>query len=177
MSFEETLQSNIFSANHEKSFTDKLLGKEDIKTLRDIMKKDDMSRSEMMDILSLLVSSEAKLVNYGEHDRYIILKYFVWLRDFAKINEMLFDYEADINKRLDNEVSPATKDMFENNKRLMIHMFKFLVDLYLNIARTSLSTGATGFMELLSNKYEFAYPQGNPNAVQGGQQQIVQRGK
>ena len=177
MSFEENLQRGLFSGTSEKSFVDKLLGREDVNNIREIMKKDDLSRSEMIDILSLLVSSEAKLVNYGENDRYIILKYFVWLREFAKVNEMLYDYETDMRERLGDRLAESTLEMFENNKRLMTHMFKFLVDLYLNIARTSLSTGATGFMELLNNKYEFAYPQGNPNSVQPQQPQLAGRGK
>ena len=40
----------------------------------------------------------------------------------------------------------------------MEHNVKFLVDLYFNLARTTLSKGATGFLEILKNKYEISYP-------------------
>ena len=56
----------------------------------------------------------------------------------------------------------------------MEHNIKFLVDLYLNIGRTSLSVGATGLMEILKNKYEIVYPgAGGVNTPMGEQQQQV----
>lgn len=50
--------------------------------------------------------------------------------------------------------------MLENNRSMLEHNTKFLVDLYMNIARTTLSIGATGFMEIIKQKFEISYPQG-----------------
>jgi hypothetical protein len=50
------------------------------------------------------------------------------------------------------------KQLLYNNERLIEHNAKFLIDLYLNIGRTTLSLGGTGFLETLKNKYELTYP-------------------
>ena len=57
-------------------------------------------------------------------------------------------------------LSDRTRKLLSNNERLIEHNAKFLIDLYFNIARTTLSLGATGLLEILKNKYEIAYPNG-----------------
>jgi hypothetical protein len=64
---------------------------------------------------------------------------------------------CDIPKRY--ILSDRTKRIFLNNKLLLEHNVKFLINLYLNMARTSLSVGASGFIEILKNKFEINYTQ------------------
>ena len=64
------------------------------------------------------------------------------------------------------------------SRDLLEHNAKFLIDLYLNIGRTSLSVGVTGLLELLKNKYELVYPQQNlasSTQRQGGQPVAVMK--
>lgn len=193
--FEENLQSSLFSGQTEKSFIDKLLAKDDVNRIRDIIKKSKLTREDLLELLYLLSSTESKLLNYGEWDRYVILKFFVWIREFIKIAELLYDYKDDLYKKEHTckickkpkeaekdsaikcsckkftpslQLTARTKQLLFNNERLIEHNAKFLIDLYLNIGRTTLSIGATGIMELLKNKYEVVYPQQNPS------QQITQ---
>lgn len=181
---EEALQKSIFTGQNERTFISKLFAEKDVQDIRELMKKEKLTRSELLELLYLISANEGKLVNYSGYDRYIILKFFVWIREFIKIAEVSFDYSDDLKKRLQTCVtckriitddttikdkctcetprryfiSDRTKQLIFNNERSIEHIAKFLIDLYLNIARTTLSLGATGFIETLKNKYEIAYP-------------------
>lgn len=152
----------MFGKVSEKTFIDKLLARQDTEAIRELIKKPRLKREELLEILYLISGTEAKLLNYGEWDRYVILKFFVWIREFVKIAEMLYDYEDKLKimeKTGEIRITPRARELLDNNQRLIEHNAKFLVDLYLNIGRTSLSVGATGLLEFLKNKFEIAYPQ------------------
>ncbi len=173
-SVEQNMNNSLFKGTNEKTFIDKILAKDDVNAVRELIKKPELDRQDMLDILYLLSSTESKLLNYSEWDRYVLLKFFVWIREFVKVSELVFDYADDLeNDKLNNHIilSDETKRIFENTKRLLSHNVKFLVDLYFNIARTTLSLGATGFSEVLKQKFEIFYP----NGPQGSN--ISQRGK
>lgn len=183
-SFEDSLQKSMFAQSSEKTFIDKILAKDEVDKIRTIIKKPNLQREDIIEILYLLSGTESKLLNYGEWDRYVILKFFVWLREFVKVAELLYDYQDDLRMKSHTcvkckklyktfqkqekececenpkpiiEVSERTKKLLYNNERLIEHNVKFLIDLYVNIARTTLSIGATGILELLKNKFEVDY--------------------
>lgn len=172
MSFEENLQRTMFTQQGEKTFIDKILSKEDIKQVQTLIKKQDLTREELLELLYLLTSAESKLLNFSAWDRYITLKYFVWIREFVKIAELFYDYIDDLKKRGTNQ-SKEMKQLIKNNRRLLEHNVKFLIDLYFNIGRTTMSLGATGALELIKNKYEITYP---TSGVHTPMQQGVQHG-
>ena len=186
MSFEQKLQNSLFSKNVEKTYIDKLLAKEDVNKIKELIKKERLNRSELLELLYMCLGTESKLLNLGTWDRYVILKFFVWIREFIKIAELMYDYREYLEERENTcitckgyiklemkgknkcyctppvpiyELSMRTKTMLDNNEKLIEHNAKFLIDLYLNIVRTTLSLGGTGFLELLKNKFEMAYPQ------------------
>lgn len=167
--FEDNLKQGLFTSTRERSFIDKVLAKDDVNDVRELIKKPELTRSELLEILYLISGTEAKLLNYSDWDRYVILKFFVWIREFIKIAEILFDYE-DFLKQKKTILSPRAKRLLKNNTLLIQHNAKFLIDLYLNISRTSMSVGASAFVELLKNKYEVIYPQ------QTGTTQVEQKG-
>jgi len=204
--FEEQLQKSLFSTSTEKSFIDKLLSKEDIQNIKELMVKERLTRGELLELLYMCLSAESKLWNLGEYDRYLILKFFVWIREFIKVAELLYDYKDYLQKQENTcarckgylkskyqgkkvsedadpclciknrqprvQITPRTWQHLDNNVRMLEHNAKFIIDLYFNIGRTSLSIGATGFLELLKNKYEVIYP--NMQQVQTPQPQQVQ---
>jgi hypothetical protein len=184
--FESEIARKMFNNTSEKTFIDKVLSKEDGERIRDLIKKPRLNRSEILEILYLLGSQESKLLNYGENDRYVILKFFVWIREFVKITELLFDFQDDLyvkdctcqicNLRFKDipegyklkkcecimslpceTITPRARKLLLNVERHIEHITKFLVDLYLTICRTTMSLGATAFMELTRNKYELQY--------------------
>lgn len=168
--FEHVLSQRMFNSNSEKSFMDKLFSKEDALRIRQLMRKDPLAREDLLELLNLLGGVEAKLVNLSEWDRYVSLKFFVWVREFIKINMFLFDYEQSLARNPGKKRSHTVDLFLENNKRLMEHNTKFLIDLYLALNRTTLSLGGTGFLESLKTKFELAYaqPQGVHQPEQKG---------
>jgi hypothetical protein len=166
--FEENLNKALFTQQAEKTFIDKLLAKDDVNRISQIIKKPKLTREELLELLYLLSGTEAKLVNYSDWDRYVVLKFFVWIREFIKIAELLYDYQDNLKKKEKTGVlrlTARTKTLLDNNERLIEHNAKFLIDLYFNIARTTLSLGGAAFFDALKNKYEIAYPQGVPLAT------------
>jgi len=99
MSIEQNLQRGMFGGQAEKTFSDKLFAKEDIKALQELTKKPNLTRSDLLEMLYLMCATEAKLVNYSSWDRYVQLKFFVWIREFVKIAELNYDYEDDLIKK------------------------------------------------------------------------------
>jgi len=159
MAFEDQLTNAMFNSPSEKSFIDKLLGKGDVEEVRKIISKERLTRSDLMRLLNLLSSNEMKLLNYTDWDRYIMAKFFVWIREFVALAENLYDYENDLVNKKDMKLSKRTEQIFNNVFRLLEHNIKFLVDLYFNLGRTTLSVNAVGLLELLKNKYEVVYPE------------------
>lgn len=200
--FEKQIENSLFSGQSEKTFIDKILAKEDVNAVRELIKKPKLERADLLELLYLLSGTEAKLLNYGEWDRYIILKFFVWIREFVKIAEILYDYQDDLKIKMrlctcggytkvtksdgdlkkctcevpdfDFILSNRTKQLLYNNERLIEHNAKFLIDLYFNIGRTTLSLGATGIMELLKNKFEMIYPTNPMTAAPEQKQPLIQ---
>lgn len=52
----------------------------------------------------------------------------------------------------------TSEKSIRNTERYLEHESKFLLMLYLNLGRSSLSQSGVGFFELLKNKFEFVYP-------------------
>lgn len=179
--FEEKIKQKLLSGDAERSFTDKLFAKEDVARIRELFKKTGLTRSEINELMYMCTGVESKLVNFGEYDRYVVLKFYVWIQTFEQINENLYDfYELEKSKRegvkkywkdvkdgvdTDSFEPPEHSDLSEKGFLLletiirgMEHSIKNVVALYLNIVRTSLSLGATGFLEPLKQKFEMTYP-------------------
>jgi len=164
MSFEDALTQNIIGRNVEKSYTDKILARNEIETIKQLIKKDKLTRSEIAELLYCCTSAESKLVNYDSWDRYIANKYFVWIRHISMIAEILFGYEELlVKKQKDNPeikiVNERTFTLLDHSKIMIEQITKFNVDLYLNLARTTLSVGGHGFFDILNNRYEIHYPE------------------
>jgi hypothetical protein len=168
---ERAIGQSILGSSGEKTFIDKLLGKNDVDRVRELVRKEKLTREELLELLYSLSGTEMKLLNMGSWDRYVILKYFVWIRDFVKNIEIMYDYQEKISSSkqgllIDKKRQERLNKLIAENEKLAEHMIKFMVDLYFNMARTTLSLNATGFMELLKNKYEVLYPNQNINPSQ-----------
>lgn len=159
----QQIERQIFAQNHEKTFIDKLLSRKESEEIRQLIKKRNLKREELLEILYLISSTESKLLNFTPWDRYILLKFFVWVREFIVVCEHFYDY-----KEKSEKPSPDGEGQTDKEKELMQtiadsleHVAKALVDLYLNIGRTSLSVNGTGFLESLKNKFEINYGTSN----------------
>lgn len=156
MSVESQLNQSQYSRPAERTYVDKVLSRVDIERVGVLMKKTNLTRQDILDLLYLLNSSEIKLVNYDSRLRYFLAKFFVWLRDLAQQMELLFFYE-DILKENKHDMTNNAKQCINSTRGLLENSFKFLVDVYLNVVRSSLSLDARGIDSLLSNKFEMNY--------------------
>lgn len=163
---EDQIMQGMNKITPEKTFLDKILAREDIRKLETLIRKPKWTREDLLVVLYLINSGESKLLNLTTWDRYILVKFFVWIREFVKNIELLFDYEEflDAKKKKDPEfkLSNTSERLLATAKQMMEHNAKFLIDLYLAIGRTSLSINAVAFTETLRNKFEIAYSGQHP---------------
>lgn len=163
--FESGLSSYLYSGVGEKTYIDKIVAKEEIDEIKDLMQKDDLTRNDLLRINYLLTAKEVKLINLGEWDRYYLGKFFAWIRDFTATTETFYDYKEKI-EREKIEVNQNTSKMLEDIRVKLIHSTKALCDVYLYLGRSTLSLGGTAIDMILKNRYEYAYPQGPQQNVQ-----------
>lgn len=154
--FENLIASTFLKKDTEKSLVDKMLGKKDIEEIQILISKDNLTLEDLFKLLYMMSASEQKLLNYNEWERYIMLKFFVWIREFIMVLIYLRRYQEDINLKKNKTTDRAVK-LLNDSVYEMEQGIKFLLDLYFNIGRTSLSVEAVGFRELLSNRFEVNY--------------------
>lgn len=197
--FEDLLGQAAYRGNTEKAFTDKLLGRQDAEKLRDLIRKDDLTRSELLELLYLVCGVELKLVNFDERDRYILGKYYTWIRDLVKLAEFMYDYEiylntaesiisapaknysqlsaddalfskyGDLTAHLDIKEIEYLRVNMKSIKQMTLHNIKFSVDIFLFLTRSTLSLSGVGFDTLSKSRFEYSYGKDNP--LMPGQQQ------
>jgi hypothetical protein len=153
--FENQFTQRMYgSAASERTYTDKLLSRKEVSQIQELVKKDDLNRSELLELLYLLSSAEAKLANFNDWDRYLNGKFLTWIRDLVSVAEILYDYKTEYDERSDDD---EVKQLMETNRKLMLHNIKFLCDIFLYMLRSSLSLNMSAFDILATNKYEYAY--------------------
>lgn len=158
------LGNYLYGGQQDKSFIDKTLAKSDVEEIKDLMQKEDLTRSDLLKILYKLAGTEIKLVNLGEWDRYLLGKFYAWIRDFVASAEILYDYQDHIDKG-EVKINKDTQRMLKGIKYKMLHNIKFLCDVFLYLSRSTLSLEGAAFDTITKTRFEYYYP---------GQQQLVQ---
>ena len=175
--FERDVGSMMFTKEQEKTFIDKVLDRKDSERLRQLMMKEELDRSELLELLYIIVSINTKLVNFSDWDRYLLGKFLAWIRDFCTLHESLLDYIISLEKEekairksktemdTEEEWEKAKEDIADIRitmrqiQRLASHNLKFLVDIYLYLSNSTLSISAVAFDTLSKNRFEYSYPQ------------------
>jgi hypothetical protein len=178
--YEDYLNRGITRPDTDKSFTDKLLGREDANRLKDLISKDDLTREDLSEILNLISSINSKLVNYSDWDRYALGKYYTWIRSFIKINQEVIKMKDEIDHSLlildtqlkdvslsedDREFILKAKTYYLETNDLVIKTrdfglddSKFIIDVFLFMSNSTMSVSAAAFDKLSSSRYEYSYP-------------------
>jgi hypothetical protein len=162
--FYTNLNKAIFHGESEKSFVDKLLGRQDADKLHELIKKEPLTLSDIEEILFLMTSIDQKLLNYDEWDRYIIVKLFPWVKDFSIICKTMMIYQnqyenGDFNKDFkDTKVKDDTYKIIQEINKYLLHDFKFLISTFLLVSNTTLSIDGAAFEVLTTSKFEYSYP-------------------
>lgn len=173
--------------DYDKTFTDKILGRQDTDDLIILIQKDELSRKDFSRILNIISGINSKLVNFNEYDRYLLGKFYTWIRSFIKlsmgciaIQELIEIYITNINKILteNDEVKKNIdivdklnqnliiykncKDVLLKCRNIMCDDSKFLLDVFLFLSNSTLSLSAAAFDTLTTSRFEYAYPGGHP---------------
>lgn len=154
---EEQIERSMMNNPKDKTFVDKILSSRDVEEIRKIVRKPELSREDMLDILYLMVGKEQKLLNYSQWDRVFLTKFFVWIRAFVELLENYYDYKEHM---IEQGTFNGENERLYNQMMLRYqHATKSLVDLYLHLSRSTMSLGGSAFVEILKNKFEIGYTQ------------------
>lgn len=177
----DALNKSMLKQDYERSYIDKLLAKEDIASVRNILKKTVLNREDMLEVNDYIVSMESKLLNLSERERYVLNKYYVWINYMMGIFEVLFDYGDNLAKIKTPELDKNVKykqiiEQLDMAKKNTSNMLKMMFNVYLLIARTSLSAKGKTIGDFSSNKFDINYggspfnqpTQDNNNKIYGG---------
>lgn len=179
MTFENLLERAMITKDEEKTFIDKMLAKKEAERVRALFLKKELTREEIMELLYHLSSTESKLLNYDEWERYVQLKFHIWINEYIKIIEQAFDYgdeltlKEDICKNCQLKISSKeckcktpiptvlltarSQLCLKDIKKLSEHNAKFLMGVFMNIGKSSLSVNAVGIKEILKQRFELDY--------------------
>jgi len=159
-SYEQWLGNYAFKQPMEKTFVDKLLSRKEVMELQNLIMKEDLTRQDLLKLLYMLTSAELKLSNLGEYDRYLLGKYFTWVRDLVKVAEFLYDYVDQIEKgkvKFSDEGKKEILDTLDQVKKMFLHDVKFSADIFLFLTRSSLALTGIAFDTLSKQRFEYEY--------------------
>lgn len=166
VSFEDALAKQmLFHRNEDKSFIDKLTAKEDVLRMRELHKKTKIERTEVMEMLQLMVGNESKLLNFDDFERYVFGRYFIKIREGFSIDEKLWVLFEELTKKCKD---PEIISLWKENLEMVNSTSKFFVDNFQWLTRSGMSVGGIGFDKILKNRFELAYPTEKPTEQKKG---------
>jgi len=146
----------LFTYRSEGTFVDKVVGKENISRLEMLVRKREWTYEDVNTVLYLLTADESKLLNLNPHERYILGKFYAWIREFVKITDDLISQKSKLTSNI-NTSDPKMLELLDAMVKTMINNVRFLVDIFLFISRTSLSVNGMAFEKLLESRFEYEY--------------------
>ena len=147
--------ASLYKSDFEKSRTDKLLAKDDIAKIEELIRKDRLELKDLRNLVYLLAGAEIKLVNFGKSDRILIGKFLTWIRDLIAIYEVRIKNNDLLMSK--SETTDETLLASKTISQMLDEYIKYLAALFLYGTRSSLSLGATAFSSLNTEKYEYEY--------------------
>lgn len=148
-------QANTYT--NEKTFIDKLTAKEDVSQMRKLHIKEKNERKDILEMLQLLVGNETKLLNFDEKERHILGKYFIKIRQAFQITDEVWDYFEQLEKLCNHK---QTLLLWKDNMAMVNGSSLFCVDTFQWLSRSGMSIEGAGFKNILTNRFELAYPKG-----------------
>lgn len=142
----------------ERTLVDKVVARRNVEKIESLLRKEEWTREDLKLLLNHLVSDELKLLYFRDWDRYILGKYFVWLREIVRIGEHYYDVEERIRDQ-ERNVDRRTQRLqaLKRIEKQLISSIQFAADVFLYLARSSLSIYGKAFDTLLKNRVEYEY--------------------
>jgi len=149
---------SIFAPKKETSLIDKVISRENIARIEELVRKPNWNYTDVNTALYLLTAEETKLLNLSPYERYLLGKFYAWIREFVKLVDDLIKQKEKAKE--ENLLTSGMLETLDKSIDTAINNVRFLIDIFLYISRSSLSVNAKAFEELLKNRfeYEYAYP-------------------
>lgn len=172
--FESGLSKSMYNGFNDKSFSDKVLAKNEVDEVKSIIEKEKISTSDLSKLLYLMAGNELKLLNLGEHQRHVVGLYYAWIRDVVMLCQVTSHYKKNMTTdpdeaRLNKEmllIEKETMMLLESLLEMMLADAKYLIDVYFYIQRSSLSLGAYAFDTMTQMRYDYKYTTDAPGPMQ-----------
>lgn len=162
--FYDQLNRAVFHGESEKSFVDKLLGRQDADKLHDLIKKEPLTMSDVEEMLFLMTSIDQKILNYNAWDRYVVVKLFPWVKDFSTVCKTMMRYQQQYETKVFDEefkdlaVKIEVLEIVREINKYLLHNLKFLISVFLLVSNTTLSLDGAAFETLTTSRFEYSYP-------------------
>lgn len=162
--FYDQLNRAVFHGESEKSFVDKLLGRQDADKLHALIKKEPLTMSDVEEMLFLMTSIDQKILNYSAWDRYVVVKLFPWVKDFSTVCKTMMRYQNQYEKGEFNddfktiEAKDEVLEIIVEINKYLLHNLKFLISVFLLVSNTTLSIDGAAFETLTTSRFEYSYP-------------------
>ena len=164
--YENQLSNATFARDFEKTKYDKLLAQSEMQRLRELVSKELFDINDISEIMNILVSTEVKLTNFNENDRYILGKYLIWVTEYAKRYSTAIRAK-DQYQKIWVTLSKRHKETRIEIEKLYAETFKQAVHCYCFLARSPLSIGGSLVKTMTTDRSEMEYkgmpvPQAQP---------------
>lgn len=162
MDIEKQIKGQLGNIRQDNSYIDKVLGKEEIRFLREIQSKPIFDREDIDQLQLLMNNGELKLLNLSDQRRYIHNKYYCWVEESLKMYKMYLDYKSTEEfSALDTQ----TQKLYSDHLMITTNVVKQFVFLYFHLARSTLSIEGWGIGKLLTQVIDYIYKQDSKQTI------------
>jgi hypothetical protein len=166
----------------ERNNIDQALGRNISQRITQLMKTEQLTRVELLELATLLASEEVKLLFFSNGDRRLLGQLTTYINELIEILEIYFDYQDDKNKHIKEMFEPellaSIREYITNHLIIPLsHTTKVMVNVFLYGGRSSLSSEARAFENITSNKQSVLYEDKlNKEAQQNNNNKGLMRG-
>lgn len=169
--FEQGITGGMIQGDAEKTRYDKLVSKEEMMRLRELIMQEKFTLKEVNEIMNLANSGETKMTRLDEYERKILGKYLnIWLGNFVKRYGKVLIASGYYKENWD-KLTERQKNMRTDIEKSMTEQFKQSIHSYFYAMRTPLSLEGTLIDSLSKNRQEVEYsgiPGVNPGLTNQG---------
>lgn len=154
--FEQKLGNAAYSQDHEKTRYDKLLAQSEMQRLRELVSEEKLTINGINEILNILVSTETKLTNFNDNDRYVLGKYLIWISEYGKRYAKAIRAQEQFQKMW-GTMSRRHKELRKQIEIDYSESFKQAVHTYCFLGRSPLSIGGSLIKTMTVDRSEMEY--------------------
>lgn len=164
--YEDAMRQAAYNNDFERTKHDKLLSREEVMRLRELMKKDIHTTDDIQEIMNIAVSTEIKLTRFSDWDRYVLGKYLIWVGEYAKRYSKALRAKKYYEKHWDS-LTARTKELRKEIEKDYAEQFKQCVHAYFFLARSPLSLEGGLIDAFTTDRKDFNYtlPPAPPNGT------------